>query len=281
MTPQIGAGIKDDTTNTFTGMVMGVIGNGNATKANTLAEKTKAADKTGLVGYYNGVQSVFIDSKTGSAYFGLPENDTDTTDGLNEGRIELIPGGVSKIGNWKIGNRFLYNVIDGNYEVRQDTDARNRNNANKKMVPHDRHGIMLSADQPYIHIKGEVYEEDNLSGINYSDEYNDINPGDSLELRLDTGNKSLFSIIQHTIGFGDEEDETLHFGYTVESPSNSIIKVKDYIPSKKSSGEVYGTTEYYIYSLLTNPSTGEYVNYYRKTNQSEQDEGFVINKTTG
>jgi len=93
------------------------------------------------------------------------------------------------------------------------------------MVPHDKHGIILSADQPYIHIKGKVFE--NGSGINYKDEYNEINSGDSLELRLDPTDESLFSIIQHTTGFGTDVDENLLFGYTVPEETGQIIRDYD------------------------------------------------------
>lgn len=250
MTPQIGAGVKDDTTNLFTGMVMGAIEN-TADKIN----------KVGLLGYSNGKQSVFIDSKTGRACFGLPEDDINIVDsiendktatvGTNEGRIELIPGGISKIGNWKIGSRFLYNIVDGNYERRIDKETR-IGSKSKMLIPHDKRGIILSADQPYIHIKGENYDEKNFSGIDYKDEYNSINPGDSLELRMDPNNKSLFSIIQHTIGFGDENNEDLLFGYRVLSniTNENKITIKDYIANQNTEEEQNGEkSEYYIYKL--------------------------------
>lgn len=229
MTPQVGAGIKDETTNTFTGMVMGVVG--SKTDTSSLSNK---ANKVGLIGYSNGKQSMFIDSETGQASFGLPEDETNTS----EGRIELNPGGVSKIGNWKIGNRFLYNIIDGSYEIRNDQFSRPDVNSSKIMVPHDKYGIILSSDQPYMHIKGKVFEEG--SGINYNDEYNEINSGDSLELRLDPTDKSLFSIIQHTTGIGDNNSDLL-FGYS-DSETN-IKEVKNYI------NETDHGTEYYIYAL--------------------------------
>ena len=268
MTPQIGAGIKDSTTNTFTGMVMGVIGNTSTTSSTNNMSKLNKVDKVGLVGYSNGQQSVFIDSRTGKAYFGLPgddintlgvTNDSNATTGTNEGRIELIPGGVSKIGNWKIGSRFLYNIVEGNYERRVDKESRYSSITYKMMVPHDKHGIILSANQPYIHVKGEVYEDKNLPGINYSDEYNDINPGDSLELRLDPGNKSLFSIIQHTLGFGDENIDDLFFGY-----KNGNI-IKNYVANQNTSASVQkgAGAEYYIYKLVT--VNGEYQPYYSGT----------------
>ena len=266
MTPQIGAGIKDDVTNTFTGMVMGVVGS----VENENSINNKKVDKTGLIGYYNGQQSLFIDSKTGAAYFGLPEDDVNTinnqndanaTIGTNEGRIELIPGGVSKIGNWKIGSRFLYNIIDGNYEKRLDKEARGNSPEYKLMVPHDKHGIILSSDQPYIHVKGEIYDDENLTGINYNDEYNNINPGDSLELRMDSDNKSLFSIIQHTAGFGDEDFEDLFFGYRLDSD----FKVKNYIANENAEDAINQIGEgikYFIYRLKTD-ANGQYQPYYK------------------
>ena len=50
-------------------------------------------DKIGLMGFFDGRQSIFLDSRTGSATFGLKDG-TDM-----DGCIELIPGGTSKIAN--------------------------------------------------------------------------------------------------------------------------------------------------------------------------------------
>jgi len=72
-------------------MVMGTINNVSVDND----DDNKQATKVGLVGYSNGKQSLFIDSETGKATFGLPESN----DNASEGRIELNPGGVSKIGN--------------------------------------------------------------------------------------------------------------------------------------------------------------------------------------
>ena len=270
LTPQIGAGIKDDVTNTFTGMVMGVIGNSsvnNNSNDNNNNFKLKKANKIGLIGYSNGKQSLFIDSETGEASFGLPEEDNDTENSTNEARIKLVPGGLSKIGNWKIGDRFLYNIVDGTYEKRSDKDIRpNSSNSlsskQKIMVPHDKHGIILSSDQPYIHVKGKIYEK--LNGINYDDEYNNINPGDSLELRMDPGDNSLFSIIQHTTGFGDEDNGDLLFGYKSSNSDDLVTIVKNYIANQNTSENIQlGIgAEYYVYRLITNEK-GEYKPYYK------------------
>lgn len=266
VTPQIGAGIKDSTTNTFTGMVMGVVSN----SASNNDSRLNKVNKVGLVGYSNGKQSMFIDSKTGTATFGLPEDDTQLNE--NEGRIELVPGGVSKIGNWKIGNRFLYNIVNGSYEKRKDIDANAAHRAESKlMIPHDKHGIILSSDQPYIHVKGEVYANENLNGINYKDEYNNINPNDSLELKIDPGDNSLFSIVQHTSGFGDEDIEGLYFGYkSVDSDDNKTI-VKNYVANQNI--EEYGLAQnsedaaYYIYKLKTD-GNNNYLPYYQEEENS-------------
>lgn len=69
----------------------------------------------GLLGLLGGRQTIFLDSQTGNAYFGLQDGVQATFnsdgsfkeykkqgdanyDNYNEGRIELKPGGVSVIG---------------------------------------------------------------------------------------------------------------------------------------------------------------------------------------
>jgi hypothetical protein len=99
MAPQIGAGEKDDN-NRFTGILMG--------KTETYTGGAENEEEVGLFGYAHGLQSIFLDSKTGNATFGLPDGYELLEDGniaaksdaddYNEGRIELRPGGVSKIG---------------------------------------------------------------------------------------------------------------------------------------------------------------------------------------
>lgn len=58
LTPQVGAGKKEDD-NTFTGMLMGVV-----------KDATNEVEKTGLLGYNKGQQSLFLDAETGGAIFG-------------------------------------------------------------------------------------------------------------------------------------------------------------------------------------------------------------------
>lgn len=100
LAPQIGAGEKDDE-NKFTGVVMGT-------------SKTYDSDEStiGLLGYSHGKQSILLDAEDGSATFGLPEDQASANNKYNEGRIQLVPGGVSKIGMWEIGSRALYNMTE-------------------------------------------------------------------------------------------------------------------------------------------------------------------------
>lgn len=108
LAPQIGAGEKDSE-NKFTGIVMG-----KATTYDKVDNSGKSVEDTsiGLLGYAHGKQSIWLDAETGKAVFGLPENKASQNNRYNEGRIELVPGGISSIGNWKIGSRLLYNIID-------------------------------------------------------------------------------------------------------------------------------------------------------------------------
>lgn len=59
LAPQIGAGIKEKD-NSFTGVVMGKVKESNASK-----------EDIGLLGYSKGQRSIFLDSETGSASFGV------------------------------------------------------------------------------------------------------------------------------------------------------------------------------------------------------------------
>lgn len=248
LSPQIGAGIKNSTTNTFTGMVMGSTTN---TKDGLYSD-----EKIGLIGYKDGKQSIFLDAKTGSATFGLPEED----DKYNEGRIELIPGGTSKIANWKIGSRTLYNIVGGDVERRKDADSRNSSNMSKTLIPHEDYGIILSAEQPYIHVKGKNFEDDE-SGINYIDEKNTVNPGDGLEVRIDPNNHSLFSIIQHTSGLGQKTLNEIKFGYTIGDNTDIHDLSDTIITSSENDFNKYNFLSYY----LMKDSEGNYIEYRQKT----------------
>lgn len=102
LAPQVGAGEKDSE-NKFTGIVMG--------KAETYPDaQNKKSTAIGLLGYSHGKQSIWLDSETGNATFGLPEDEASAQNRYTEGRIKLVPGGTSSIGAWNIGSRVLYNM---------------------------------------------------------------------------------------------------------------------------------------------------------------------------
>ena len=72
MAPQIGAGEKDSN-NRFTGIVMG--------KTETYTGGSENEKEIGLLGYSHGLQSIFLDAKTGEATFGLPNGRILNNDG--------------------------------------------------------------------------------------------------------------------------------------------------------------------------------------------------------
>lgn len=166
-------------------------------------EKTYEGDRNvGLLGYSHGEQSIFLDAASGNATFGLPASQGDINERYTEGRIELRPGGVSKIGNWNIGSRFLYNIVppegtDPDYTSESkdissaytDSDASNH----VRDIPHESRGVLLSSDPSYISIKGrKLTSKDITSNANRV-----VNPGDSLEVQLDPNQRSLFTVFRH------------------------------------------------------------------------------------
>ena len=132
MAPQIGAGEKDKY-NRFTGILMGKTETytGYSERSPEKHEVLKESEKeTGLFGYSHGLQSIFLDAKTGNATFGLPDGNvlveegegekrelvpSNTGDNYTEGRIELRPGDISKIGGWRLGRTSLYYVTKFEY----------------------------------------------------------------------------------------------------------------------------------------------------------------------
>ena len=70
--PQIGAGVKTNN-NTFTGMFMGARTSVNRSMVSETENDLNLRNKDiGLFGYSQGVQSIFLDAKTGSAFMGMP-----------------------------------------------------------------------------------------------------------------------------------------------------------------------------------------------------------------
>lgn len=192
LAPQIGAGAKDNE-NKFTGIVMGT------------AQTYDEDDPTiGLLGYSAGKQSIWLDAETGKAVFGLPEDQASTNNEYTEGRIELVPGGESKIGMWHIGSRALYNMTEptededvyrGVEPDRAYTDYRVR--GAQMSVPPTAQGIILNANPSYISVKGMPLTSDNKS-IDWGGANTVLQPGDSLEVELDPSKSSAFSIYRHT-----------------------------------------------------------------------------------
>lgn len=103
LAPQIGAGIKNDD-NSFTGIVMG----SRFESTEDAKGKVTEQNDVGLFGYHEGRQSIFLDSKTGNAVFGLPEEQADEGNGNYEGRIVLTPGGKSTIANLTLASNTIY-----------------------------------------------------------------------------------------------------------------------------------------------------------------------------
>ena len=220
LAPQIGAGVKNED-NTFTGVVMG--------KAQTYDQDKPLI---GILGYNQGDQSIWLDSETGNAIFGLPEDIAHANNRYTEGRIELIPGGVSKIGMWNVGSRALWNIpipdpnedywydasegpeyykiIEGKYE---DVGSNAGDSSNyvpedaQIKIPEKAQGILLNANPSYVSFKGRPLTiQDDITFSNYSDAPSNktsgksiLYPNDSLELQIDPNQGSLFSIFQHTI----------------------------------------------------------------------------------
>ena len=209
MAPQIGAGEKDSN-NRFTGILMG--------KTETYTGASTGEEETGLFGYAHGLQSIFLDANTGDATFGLPDGkiltengntliprDSKNSDDYTEGRIELRPGGESKIGGWRIGRRGLYYTRTGTLEKRTLKDwAPNKTGRLSLSEVYYKHhdkdirsidtGILLySGTDPYISVKGRPLREDEVA----TDLNSKLYDGDSLEIQLDPQTPTLFTVFRH------------------------------------------------------------------------------------
>ena len=196
LAPQIGAGEKDDD-NKFTGIVMGTT-------------QTYDVDKPtiGLLGYSHGKQSILLDAEDGSATFGLPEDQASQNNEFQEGRIELNPGGESKIGMWTIGSRAIYNITsaslgqsssDNNYsKIEPDKPYSDYPvDGSQISIPPTAQGMILNANPAYLSVKGMPLTENN-SDIEWEGANTTIRQGDSLEVELDPRKSSVFSIYRHT-----------------------------------------------------------------------------------
>ena len=269
LAPQIGAGMKtvDENGgygNLFTGIVMGVFDTFDPETKNEQINKhfedltnsqneysglmyEKEAEnlyypRVGLTGFSNGIQSIFMNAKTGSVVLGLPEDQAQQDNPNLEGQIALVPGGTSKIGSWRIGSQILYSmslpsdewegtdagkVVYPNitpyaeYDPTPPTFSKFKNypirNA-KVTVPPFAQGAILSSDPAYLTIKGApLYNGDVLDingnptgeerkncDIDFTSINTAIMPGDSFEVEIDTQKESIFSIYRVTPSY--EED---------------------------------------------------------------------------
>jgi hypothetical protein len=162
LAPQIGAGEKDDD-NKFTGVVMG-----------TAKTYDQSESSVGLLGYSHGKQSIYLDAETGNATFGLPENSASANNKYTEGRIELVPGGTSKIGMWNIGSRAIYNMTEAPYVEKYELDANGKLKMNENGEP------VLStnptSDTKYVF---KIYNKDRNTAI-WSNDTSEIFSPDAL-----------------------------------------------------------------------------------------------------
>lgn len=95
LTPQIGAGKKEG--NTFTGIMMGTVRH--------YKDDGSAVDETGLFGYNKGARSIFLDSNTGNATFGIQG------ERAGAGQINITPSQGT--------------ITGGNYNYDERTDKEN------------------------------------------------------------------------------------------------------------------------------------------------------------
>lgn len=192
LAPQIGAG-KKDTNNKFTGILMGT--------SQTYDQKE---EQVGLLGYSKGKQSIWLDADSGNAIFGLPEQQASANNNFTEGRIELIPGGESKIGQWRIGSRAMYNMtipdIEGDRFTGVEPIKPYSDYAVKGAqiaIPQEAQGIILNANPAYASYKGKPLFKTN-SKIDFDNANAAIREGDSFEVEIDPSKDSAFSIYRHT-----------------------------------------------------------------------------------
>lgn len=274
LAPQIGAGVKNDD-NSFTGMVMGVCESKKEDTDGTIEEERQV----GLLGYAKGQQSVFIDAETGNATFGLRDSEFAETDAGEasksySGRIELRPGGRSRIANFVFGNNtlfsvtspkgnvkwsdeyfegtndeknhmlgtyywpkkkgYLYKTVRTNDSITLTTGDNNTKIQNYKKffnlddtvndkidepykefpvngatfgIPWDKEGIIISSLPAYISVKGHPLTLAN-STIDFRNVNSAMEENDSLELEIDPGKSSIFSIYRHHPTTNDEGETT-------------------------------------------------------------------------
>ena len=126
LAPQVGAG-KKDKNNLFTGMVMGIRGFGKDTE-----NKSK---QTGLFGYHENIQTMFLNAEDGSAIFGKS----------GTGQIIIDPS---------TDNGLIYSsTYQKKYKIDGKPDGYSTNNISGE-------GMLIDFTNSYIHLQNETYEKD-------------------------------------------------------------------------------------------------------------------------
>lgn len=208
LAPQIGAGKKNNK-NQFTGILMGT--------SQTYDQKE---EQIGLLGYSEGRQSIWLDAETGKAVFGLPESEGTEQNNYTQGRIELVPDGDSKIGQWTIGSRAIYNMtepLDPNnakteYKgVKPDKSYTDEYKVygSQISIPPQAQGVLLNANPAYVSFKGRPLTSTN-SNIEFDNANVAIKEGDSFEVEIDPTKESAFTIYRHTTYKGPENTGKWH-----------------------------------------------------------------------
>ena len=141
----------------------------------------------GLLGYSHGKQSIFLDSETGDAIFGLPEQQASANNKYTEGRIELRPGKTSKIGMWNIGSRAIYNMSEPPEMRRVDSgDVDGNGEPVYKLQVQDGEGNWVDLEDSNRNVisndnfKGAAPEEPAYKSYSHSSQYNVANASISI-----------------------------------------------------------------------------------------------------
>ena len=225
----------------------------------TLLSDSEKEDKVGLMGFSKGKQSIFMDAKTGNTILGT----------RNGAKIELIPNGTSTIANWHIGENLLYNTTSGILHLKEDSDSRFSDNKKRMSIANEDCGIILSSNNPYIHIKGQPIDAKYLSTIKdrTADGYDPIAIGDSLELKLDPNNKSLFSIVQYTDSIDADDMNDLYCGTYIPEDGVKKVKYGDFdINTKYKPNDEGESNRVFVVYRIKKDSENNYIPYYANKN---------------
>ena len=145
LAPQIGAGKKSPDGKTFTGMIMGLRGFAKDT--------TGKSTLTGLFGYHNSVQTMFLNAEDGSAIFGKSGG----------GQIIIDPNAAKRGGD---SSGLLYS---SNYFGSYGNDGKPDDYTNITGQ-----GLLINLTKAYLHFGDKNGEDGSIPGRLYSGEHNEI-----------------------------------------------------------------------------------------------------------